>query len=323
MLRHALYTKKYKFTVKFPFSTLYRHSTENFNFEDFNKWHKIIEKIDERDAKRFRELWIGGENPSIRCISPRNENSLPLNLRVSLHNVLDLMRSKPSNSLTRSMTLATLEPLKSKTSVITRSLVRNYGISSALTFIDRLLFQAAKPADLYRPEDSALKQRILKQEKGLIKWIKRTVRSANQKTRILSLLIQICKHLKKQRNYHSLFLIVRSLDSLQKELNEEWHRLSDRRKNFFKDIESIYDPAFSFRNYRCYLDEEPLIPAMTIIYRDIYLLFQHNQLWLSIGEINEKMTSIFAKNFGYLSQSQSIEYLGRVDMNVVSELSFY
>ncbi len=329
ILFHLL--KRHECSLSHPFTCTLRASSRHFRFKTIKRLSERIRKENGEDAHFFREAWLLKEPKTRnlfvlgtrqtmlvdRTIHQRASTSaiyttrmLPDKLRVSMKNMVDNIHQSD---------------FMEERDILSRKNIKNYFISSALTHIDQQFFKKLSVSDLRYlnrgdgPVHNYVK-RLAAQHAGVLRWFTTKLKeSTHPKSTILNVL-RICKHLKKQRNWHSLLPILKALQTLPP---VTWNVVSAAKQTFFHQLLSIYDPALCFSNYRLYSQtSEAQIVCFPFFSRDMYLFFEHNMLWLKPGMINEDFISLIAQHYRQFCSAQNVILLGRINEKVVQVLTF-
>ncbi len=328
ILLHLL--KRSECSLSHPFTYTLRASVSTFQFKTIKRLSERIRKGNGEDAYFFREAWLLKE-PSTRNLFILGRKTtlvdrsihqyastsalyttrmLPDKLRVSMKSVV--------GSLHRSGFM------EAERDILSRKNIKKYFISSALTYIDQQFFKELSVLDLRRlnrGDGPALNyvRRMADQHVGVLHWFTTELKeSTHPKWTILNVL-RVCKHLKKQRNWHSLLPILKALQATEPSM---WNGIPAAKQAVFQQLMSIYDPAQAFSNYRLYLrTSEAQIVCFPFFSRDMYLFFEHNMLWIETG-INEDFITLVAQHYRYFCSAQNVVLVGRIDEKIVQALTF-
>jgi len=334
-----LQKKKYKCSLRNPFTYIISCSSHFFPDSEYRKFYRKIKKKNPEDAAQFQEKWaqkeLSKEAPIIKVSASTStsfgshtyptgpQRRLSISLRDSVKNVVELLKAHQ-----RSSSLSDIPKMK-ELSILSTYNIRTYSISAALTFIDQQLFQQICVPDLpsLGRENKYTFSLIREQQEKLKEWVMDEIRSSEDHVIQVRQCIWICKHLKKQRNYNSLFSILRGIEDSGKDIVKE---LPYKKQTFFQNMLSMYDPERSYRNYRMYVhDKSVAVPCFPIFARDVYLIFEHNVLWLnktsskSRARINEEFIQYLSYHYRMLQSSQNVDLIGKIDLDLVKALSFF
>jgi len=261
---------------------------------------------------------LNGVSNSLKAPPIRSSS---LSLRDSMNNLMELLRMYQSSTSVSSIIF------NSQSTNISYHNIKNYAISSTLTFIDQHLFKRINIPDLPKlgQENLYIFYLIREQQEGLRNWIIDDInKSLNVRNKVCQY-IKICKHLKKQHNYNSLFTILKAVEYSSEHII---YNLSHYKQILFFNMLSIFSPEKSYRNYRMYVNKNnKTVPCFPIFARDIYLIFEHNVMWLNEGRkeeaINEDLIKHVATHYRNLLSAQKVELIGKVDQEILNELVFF
>lgn len=332
-----LQKKKYKCALSYPFTYIISCSNQVFSSSEYKKLHKKIEKKNPEDAMMFRQKYnqremnreapiikLSAAAPSrVRSNSATSPKMLSVSLRDSVKNVVELLKSHQSSS-----SLSSLSE-RSESIILSSYNIKKYCISTALTFIDQQLLKQICIPDLpYLGHQNLPSFALIRdQQEKLRDWIMEEIESSLEPAIQVRHCINICKHLKKQRNYNSLLTILRAVEDSAKDILKQ---LPPSKQLYFQNLLSIYDPEKAYRNYRMYVDDKNVtVPCFPIFARDIFLIFEHNVLWLDTtsskrdAAINEELIQYTSYHYRILKSSENLNLLGKIDRDIVKTLSFF
>ena len=330
ILFHLL--KRHECSLSHPFTHTLQASGSTFRFKTIKELSERIRKKNGEDAYCFREAWLSKE-PKIRnlCVLGTRQMALvdrTIHQRASTSAIYTtrMLPDKFRVSM-KSVVESLYQPdvIDVDGDILSRKNIKKYFISSALTHIDQQFFKKLSVSDLRflnRGDGPALNcvRRMADQHVGILHWFTMKLEeSAHPKWTILNVL-RVCKHLKKQRNWHSLLPILKALQTIKASM---WNGVPAAKQTFFQQLLSIYDPAQAFSNYRLYLRaSEARIVCFPFFSRDMYLFFEHNMLWLEEGNINEDFIALVALHYRYFFSAQNVTLVGRIDEKIVQALTF-
>nr|QBK91814.1 MAG: RasGEF domain protein [Pithovirus LCPAC304] len=347
ILFHLL--KRYECSLSHPFTYTLEASGRCFQFKTIKKLSERIRKRNGEDARFFREAWLvkepkrrnlfvlGTRKMTLvdRSIHQRASTSaiyttrmLPDKLRASTSAIYTTRMLPDKFRVSMKSVVESLhqpDVIDMDGDILSRKNIKKYFISSALTHIDQQFFKKLSVSDLRylnRGDGPALNcvRRMADQHVGILHWFTTKLEeSTHPKWTILNVL-RVCKHLKKQRNWHSLLPILKALQTIEASM---WNGVPTAKQTFFQQLLSIYDPTQAFSNYRLYLRaSEARIVCFPFFSRDMYLFFEHNMLWLEEGNINEDFIALVAQHYRYFCSAQNVTLVGRIDEKIVQALTF-
>jgi len=312
--------KKYTLNLDKPFTRVLREaSTINITKPQMRHIYKRINDDVDRECfhttwnirqlglreryRNSRESWFTRSHSTFK--TRMNSNLLHFSLRLSMKSVITAMEDLPSNL-----------------SVLTTNNVGYSRISSVLTYIDKALFEKLQVSDLKRlnkSDASKTVKKITEQQKGVMQKLILATQNSEEITEALELLLRVCKHLRRQRNFHSLLTVLLVIE----EFPENRKELSLNKKLYFDRLMSIYDPSGAYRNYRMYFgpEKESALGCFPVFSRDMFLLFEHNTFWVD-GRINEVFLKSAYDQYSALKRGSKIQIVGRVDPRILKELLF-
>lgn len=342
-----LVVKYDEFCLDHPFTFTLQSSTHNFERKDARKLYNRIKKENKEDSVMFRKAWVDNSIQSTYHINDRYVDDCQILRRSSATSRISKRLSTNFVGKTSSSVIATkilhdslrgsfkniLELMRQPESSFLLSVknLKDRLISSALTYIDRRCFQKLHLKDLAslnRGEKSPKIAKLMGEQQEKVKELFETELKATDNPRIALLTaLRICKHLKKQKNYHSLFTVLLAINNVPKEY---WDYILAEKRLFFRQMMSIYDPARAYKNYRMYADTptEPIIVCFPIFSRDMFLFFEHNEKWLEEDEreratlINEEFIHNIAKRYQIAKSAGKVKIQGKIDENIVESLTF-
>ena len=209
-----------------------------------------------------------------------------------------------------------------ETGVLTPRNVEYRRLSSALSYIDKSLIKKLKICDLSglnREPAPDIAQTIAEQQREVMACLCKEVETSEDKVFAVALLLRVCKHLRRQRNFHSLLTVLLVIS----EFNEQKASLSPNKRLYFERLMSIYDPSKAYKNYREYFGpgKESAIGCFPIFSRDMFLIFEHNEVWVD-GEVNELFLKMVYDQYSALKRACDVKMIGRVEPTILSKLRF-
>lgn len=334
LIRYLLkiYKKTYKVDecpIKNIFTFILEHSTHQFTMERIKDLSKRVKKFDEEDAMNLKELWIRKE---LNCVcEPKGLLTQSSKIRsasaiLSGKSILPIALRNSTKSIIHFSRIAYHDDF-----VINKHNINEYLITSALTRIDQLFFQKLKVSDLKNlrrtgnnKKDVKLVSLIVKQHEGVLNLFINYLKCADNKRDAIIKLLRVSKHLKKQRNFHSLAAIIGALNKVKK---EEWEQVPEYLRNYFKSLDDIYDPNKNYKNYRQYVEfYKNIIQCFSIFSRDVFLLFEHNALFLTNKKGTKTINSDFirwlSRSYHDFKKCEEVKLIGKLDENILNKLSF-
>lgn len=276
------------------------------NYQDGESFHRSWsgQQLDlRRKYQNSKEGWRTRSHTLLK--TKMKPDLLQFSLRVSMKNVLEAVDG----------------PLI-ETAVLTARNVGYRRLSSALSYIDKSLIERLKICDLSSLNGEPppnIARTIAEQQRKVMRCLRKEIEESEDKTFAVALLLRVCKHLRRQHNFHSLLTVLLVIS----EFDEQKASLSSNKRLYFERLMSIYDPSKAYRNYREYFgpDKESAIGCFPIFSRDMFLIFEHNEVWVD-GEVNELFLKGVYDQYSTLKRARDVKTIGRVEPTILSKLKF-
>jgi len=343
-----LVVKNDKFCLEYPFTFTLQSTSHKFKREEARELYYRIKKINKKDSSMFRKVWRDNSIRSIYHINDRYVEDYQVlrrssaTSRISKRLSCNILVDKTSSSViaTKMLHDSFRGSLKNVLELMWQPepsfllCVKNLKdrlISSALTYIDRLFFQKLQLKELAllnRGKKSPKISKLVGEQQEKVKELFEAKLKAADNPRIALLTaLRICKHLKKQKNYHSLFTVLLAISNVPEDY---WRYISPEKRVFFRKMMSIYDPVRAYKNYRMYAETptEPIVICFPIFSRDMFLFFEHNEKWLEEDErergilINDEFIHNIAKQYQIAKSAEKVKIQGKINENIVESLTF-